>query len=96
MITVGMNYEIIEGKETQFEAAFEKVLGAMQSMAGHGQTHLYKEASCPRTYLILSEWEDESAFRAFTSSEQFKNVVDWGKEQILASMPQHQIYGSPS
>ena len=35
MVTVGMNYKIIEGKGELFESVFKKVLGIMNDMAGH-------------------------------------------------------------
>ena len=94
MITVGMNYRIREGKEQEFEAVFTKVLQIMGKMDGHGQTNLYRDVAEPCSYLIVSEWSSQPAFEAFTSSKQFKNVVDWGKADILASRPKHEIYGA--
>ncbi len=93
MITVGMNYEIIEGKQGEFEKVFAKVLEIMNAMDGHGESHLYRDVSSANSYLIVSEWSDEGAFDTFTKSEQFRNVVDWGKAEILASRPKHEIYG---
>ena len=96
MITVGMNYDVIEGKEGEFEKVFYKVLGIMESMPGHAESHLYKDVAKQQCYLIISEWSDEAAFDSFTNSDQFKNVVDWGKEKILSSRPKHEIYGKDS
>lgn len=93
MITVGMNYEVLAGKEQDFETVFAKVLEVMKAMAGHGESHLYKDVWKSNSYLIVSEWTDEGAFDSFTQSERFKSVVDWGKEKILASRPKHEIYG---
>lgn len=93
MVTVGMNYEIIAGKEAQFEAVFDKVLAAMQTMPGHDDTQLYRAAKNARMYLIVSKWNDRAAFDRFIGSEQFRKVVDWGKEQILAGRPRHEVYG---
>ena len=94
MITVGMNYEILEGKEALFEKAFQSVLQVMQGMPGHQHSFLYTDVHKPGSYLILSEWSDRTAFDAFIRSERFAKVVTWGKEQILASRPRHQIYGT--
>jgi heme-degrading monooxygenase HmoA len=94
MITVGMNYDVLPDKAEQFEAVFSKVLGLMKQMAGHGESRLYKDVFAPSSYLIVSEWHDRAAFDAFIASDRFRNVADWGKEQILASRPQHQIYES--
>ncbi len=93
MITVGMNYDVIEGKQGEFEKVFAKVHDIMKQMEGHGESHLFLEVGTPSSYLIISEWSDETAFDAFISSEQFKSVVDWGKAQILSARPKHEIYG---
>lgn len=94
MITVGMNYEIIKGMEEEFETVFAKVLELMGKMDGHEKTVLYHGVVNPSSYLIISEWSVREAFDAFTSSEQFKNVTDWGKSKILASRPKHEVYGT--
>ena len=93
MITVGMNYEILEGKEAIFEKAFASVLQVMKEMEGHQRSFLYKDVNKPNSYLIISEWSDKEAFNVFIRSERFAKVVSWGREQILASRPRHQIYG---
>ncbi len=93
MVTVGMNYEIIAGKESQFEVMFEKVLDIMSTTAGHGETVLYSGVRNKQMYLIVSRWTDRASFDAFTSSDQFNKVVNWGKSKILASRPKHDIYG---
>ena len=93
MITVGMNYEVIEGKEQEFESVFAKVLEVMKGMEGHGESHLYKDVADLNSYLIVSEWTSEKAFDDFIASERFKNVTGWGKEQVLKGRPKHEIYG---
>ncbi|MCH8966891.1 MAG: antibiotic biosynthesis monooxygenase [Planctomycetes bacterium] len=93
MITVGMNYKVIDGKGPEFEKVFNKVLEIMQAMAGHSESHLYKDTADSNAYLIVSEWSDQAAFEAFTDSDQFKSVVTWGKEKILSARPKHEIYG---
>ena len=93
MITVGMNYEVIEGKQDEFEKMFAKVLGVMEGMEGHDDSHLFVDVSKRNSYLIVSKWTDEQAFDGFIASERFKNVANWGKEKILASRPKHEIYG---
>ena len=35
MVTIGMNYKMIPGKEKVFEDAFTAVLGVMNEMEGH-------------------------------------------------------------
>ena len=92
MVTVGMNYKVIEGKGKLFESVFKKVLGVMNDMAGHSESHLYNDTSDRCSYLIVSEWSDRSAFDAFIASDRFKGVVNWGKEEVLSARPKHEVY----
>ncbi|HNQ22414.1 MAG TPA: antibiotic biosynthesis monooxygenase [Phycisphaerae bacterium] len=94
MVTIGMNYDVLEGKEAAFEHAFRQVLHAMRNQSGHCESRLYREVDAPRSYLIISHWTDRGAFDAFIHSDAFRKVADWGKEQILAGRPQHHIYGA--
>jgi len=93
MVTIGMNYQLIKGKEEEFEKVFKKVMGIMESMDGHGESHLYKDVWDPQSYLIVSQWTKKAAFDAFIASDQFRNVANWGKENILAGRPKHEVYG---
>jgi heme-degrading monooxygenase HmoA len=92
MVTVGMNYVVLPGKEETFENAFRKVITAMQGIAGHSRTKMYRDIDDARSYVILSDWSDRAAFEAFIASDTFKAVANWGREQILAGRPQHTYY----
>jgi len=92
MVTIGMNYKMIPGKEKIFEDAFIAVLKVMEEMEGHSKSFLYKDVSDAQSYLIVSEWSEEKAFDAFMASEKFKSVVNWGKLNILAGRPSHTVY----
>ena len=92
MITVGMNYHVIEGKEKDFEEKFAAVITALEAAEGHDSSTLWKDVSDGASYLITSEWSDEQAFTDFIRSEAFQAVTNWGKEQILSGRPQHKIY----
>ena len=92
MITVGMNYHVIEGKQQDFEDKFAGVIDALNAADGHTQSNLWKDVADGASYLITSEWTDEDAFKAFISSDAFRAVTNWGKEQILSGRPQHKIY----
>lgn len=94
MVTVGMNYKVLAGKESVFENAFRGVLKLMGEMEGHQETHLYRDIDDPQSYLIVSEWNSKDAFDAFVGSEKFAQVTNWGKEQILAGRPKHEVYES--
>lgn len=92
MVTIGMNYEVLEGKEEVFEKAFAHVLATLEGAAGHESSRLFRDVHQARNYAIHSVWSNEESFRAFVASEQFAKVTDWGKEQVLASRPQHVVY----
>jgi heme-degrading monooxygenase HmoA len=92
MITVGMNYHVIAGKQKDFEQKFSAVIGALRAAEGHTNSTLWKDVSDDASYLITSEWSDEAAFKEFIQSEAFRAVTNWGKEQILSGRPQHKIY----
>ena len=92
MVTVGMNYQVLPGKGKQFEDVCRAVVDTMRGMDGHRDSHLYRDVFEPERYLIVSEWADRAAFDAFVSSERFRSVTTWGKEQILAGRPQHEYY----
>jgi len=96
MITIGMNYKIIPGKDDEFTSVFAKVMKVMADIDGHRETHLYRDVYSEHDYLVVSEWADEGSFNGFIESERFKNVTNWGKENVLASRPTHEIYGGGS
>ncbi len=93
MVTVGMNYKVIKGKEETFETAFHKVVEAMGSIEGHSKSYMFRDISDPQHYLIISKWSKRAAFDAFVASDTFRNVANWGKEEILSDRPQHEVYG---
>jgi len=92
MITVGMNYHVIEGKQQDFEDKFAAVIDALNAAEGHSDSTLWKDVSDSASYLISSEWSDEQAFLDFIQSQAFRDVTTWGKEQILSDRPRHKIY----
>jgi heme-degrading monooxygenase HmoA len=93
MVTIGMNYYVIPGKESVFEAAVANVVDTMNETDGHEKSHLYKEVGDEDpAYLIVSRWADEVAFNAFVASDAFKKVTNWGKENILSRRPSHTTY----
>ena len=93
MVTIGMNYKVLSGKEDTFEKAFNKVVKAMGGIEGHTETHMFRDINDSLQYLIVSQWSRKQAFDDFIASETFKNVANWGKEQILAERPKHEVYG---
>ena len=92
MITVGMNYHVLPGKQSVFEQRFTAVMESLQGAEGHQSSTLWKDVSDGASYLITSEWSDEVAFRDFIQSQAFRDVTNWGKEEILSGRPQHKVY----
>lgn len=92
MVTVGMNYHVIEGKQQEFESKFAAVLTALRAAPGHTDSQLWKDVADGASYLITSEWSDEAAFASFIQSQAFRDVTNWGKEQILSGRPRHKVY----
>ena len=92
MVTIGMNYKVLPGKESVFEKAFNNVLGVMKEIEGHSASFLFRDVNDRQSYLIVSDWSSEDAFNGFIRSEKFRNVADWGKENILMGRPSHTVY----
>ena len=92
MITVGMNYEVREGKAPAFEKKFALVMDVMAQMPGHRRTRLHRDVFQRRSYLIVSEWETREAFDEFVASAAFAKVTRWGRDNILATRPRHEVY----
>ncbi len=95
MVTIGMNYFVLPGKETVFEDACASVIQVLREAEGHEESKLFRnvEKGDPE-YLIVSRWNDEDAFRAFIRSDKFRKVTSWGAENILAGPPKHTTYGA--
>ena len=92
MTTVGMNYHVLPGKLQDFEAKFAGVVAALKAAPGHTSSTLWRDVADDASYLITSEWSEEKAFTDFIHSQAFRDVTNWGKEQILSGRPQHKIY----
>lgn len=92
MITIGMNYHVIPGKEHQFVSAFQGVVNALANAEGHEESRLFCEYDAPNKFLILSHWRDQEAFQVFITSEAFRSVTNWGASEILLGRPTHKMY----
>jgi heme-degrading monooxygenase HmoA len=92
MTTIGMHYEVIAGKEEEFEKGFLGVIKYLSEVEGHVESHLYEDVASVGSYVILSQWTSKETFDAFIGSAQFAKVVAWGKAEILRSRPKHTVY----
>jgi heme-degrading monooxygenase HmoA len=68
------------------------VLEHLKTVPGHVESHLYEDVASVGSYVILSEWTTREDFERFLHSDAFKQVVAWGKAEILRSRPRHKVY----
>jgi heme-degrading monooxygenase HmoA len=92
MTTIGMHYEVIPGKEEEFERGFIGVLEVLKTLPGHVESHLYEDVQSVGSYVILSQWQRREDFDAFLRSDAFKQATAWGRAEILRSRPRHKVY----
>jgi len=92
MTTIGMHYDVVPGKEEEFERGFVGVLDHLKTVGGHVESHMYEDVQVVGSYVIMSEWETKEAFEAFMKSDAFKKVVAWGKAEMLRGRPRHKVY----
>ena len=92
MTTIGMHYDVLPGKEEEFEKGFNGVIEHLKKVNGHVDSKLFEDVNSKGSYLILSEWQTKESFEAFIHSEQFKAVTSWGKAEILRGRPRHKVY----
>lgn len=94
MTTIGMHYDVVPGKEEEFERGFVGVIDHLRSVPGHVESHMYEDVQSVGSYVILSEWESRETFQAFLRSDAFKQVTAWGKAEILRGRPTHKVYAN--
>ena len=92
MTTIGMHYDVVPGKEEEFEKGFLKVIDHLKTVAGHVESKLYEDVASTGSYLILSQWNDKDSFQKFLQSPEFAKVTAWGRAEILRGRPRHQVY----
>jgi heme-degrading monooxygenase HmoA len=92
MTTIGMHYDVVPGKEEEFEKGFLKVIDHLKTVAGHVESKLYEDVASTGSYLILSQWNDKDSFQRFLQSPEFAKVTAWGRAEILRGRPRHQVY----
>jgi heme-degrading monooxygenase HmoA len=92
MTTIGMHYDVLPGKEQAFVDGFQGVLVALAVTPGHVESRLYEDVGQRGSYLIISQWVAKASFDAFITSEAFRAVTNWGKQEILRGRPRHKVY----
>ena len=94
MTTIGMHYDVLPGKEEEFERGFLGVIEHLKTVAGHVESKLYEDVASTGSYLIFSQWESREAFDRFLRSPEFAKVTAWGKAEILRARPRHKVYAN--
>ena len=92
MTTIGMHYDVVAGKEEEFEKGFLAVIEHLKTVAGHVASNLYEDVSSEGSYLILSQWDSRESFDRFLRSPEFAQVTSWGRAEILRGRPRHKVY----
>jgi len=92
MTTIGMHYDVIPGKEEEFERGFIGVIELLKTLPGHVESHMYEDVQSVGSYVILSQWETKESFEKFIHSPEFGKAVAWGKAEILRGRPRHKVY----
>ena len=92
MTTIGMHYDVIPGKEEEFEKGFLGVIEHLKTVQGHVESHMYEDVASVGSYVILSQWATKEDFDGFMKSDAFQKVVAWGKAEMLRGRPKHKVY----
>ena len=85
MTTIGMHYDVIAGKEEEFEKGFLGVLDYLKNIDGHVESHLYEDVASVGSYVILSQWTTKQSFEAFIHSPTFKESSPGERQRFSAA-----------
>lgn len=91
MLTVGLYYNVVPGKEQDFEEYFKVVAEQLTKIDGYVSALLYKRVDMPNSFLIYSEWRDRDSFEAFIKSREFSGAKEGGSDMLMGR-PSHKIY----
>ena len=92
MTTIGMHYDVIAGKEEEFEKGVLSVLDFLKTHSGHVESHMYEDVASKGSYVILSQWDSKESFQRFMQSSEFAKVTAWGRAEMLRGRPKHKVY----
>ncbi len=95
MTTIGMHYDVVAGREKEFEKGFLDIIAFLKTFPGHVESRMYEDVAAVGSYVILSRWESREAFQRFMQSPEFAKVTEWGRTEMLRGRPQHKVYAEP-
>jgi len=88
------------GYSEQFEQRFKNRAGEIDKQEGFVRMEVLKPVSTDTPYVVLTYWQDESAFKAWVGSDDFKiaHQNPMPKEAFLegGTMEQHEVVVSAS
>ena len=87
MIVVSNRIQVAKGHEQEFEARFAGRAGLVENMPGFVRLEILRPIKGD-FYVVLTHWQDETSFRAWTDSAQFK--------EAHANRPPAEIFAGPN
>jgi len=91
MISIGLYYDVVVGKEKEFEEVFNSVKRSLEGSEGFVSAALYRRVDRPNSYLIYSEWRSLEAFRSFVASRPFKEITSKYRD-IFERRPYNKVF----
>jgi heme oxygenase (mycobilin-producing) len=73
MIVVSNRLQVAPGREKDFEERFEGRAGLVENMPGFIRLEILRPIKSDY-YTVLTHWEDEASFRAWTESSEFQEA----------------------
>ena len=92
MMTIGLQYEVRQGKEDQFKKVFAGVIVTLPKMHGHVATRLFEDVLEPGNFLLMSRWKLLRDFKTFARGEGFQRISEWAKAELFRGEPRQQVY----
>lgn len=87
MIVVANRIQVAQGHEAEFEKRFAGRAGLVENMPGFVRLEVMRPLKGDY-YVILTHWQDEVSFRAWTESQEFK--------EAHSHRPPAEIFAGPS
>lgn len=87
MIVVSNRIQVAAGHEKEFEARFSGRAGLVEKMAGFVRLEILRPIKSDY-YVVLTHWENEESFRAWTESPEF--------QEAHRNRPRAEIFSGPN
>jgi heme-degrading monooxygenase HmoA len=87
LIVVSNRIQVAKGHESDFEKRFEGRARLVETMPGFIRLEILRPIKSDY-YIVLTHWEDEASFRAWTESSEFK--------EAHSNRPPAEIFAGPN